>query len=179
MKKVLILITFIFILFLKSTDVVAGDLFVQKSHVSDNKLIKFYTATEVITDTREHRLKKFLESHRSPLAQHADKFVYYADKYEIDWRLVPAISGVESTFGKHIPKNSFNAYGWAGGRYKFQSWESSIEIVTKALKEKYINRGANTLSKINRIYCPPNPKWAGKVAFFIKKIDPNPIVFEL
>ena len=102
-----------------------------------------------------------------------------ADKYGIDWRLVPAITGVESTFGKRIPANSFNAYGWANGDYRFSSWEESIEIVTKALREKYIDKGAASIAKIARRYAPPSTTWGAKVKFFMKKIEPLPVTLSL
>lgn len=126
----------------------------------------------VQTDVRFQRLQLFLESHKSPLAPYAKLFVETADKYQLPfWQLVPAITGVESTFGKHIPLNSYNAYGWANGVYSFSSWEESIEVVTAALKQKYIDRGATTIVKIGAIYAPPSRTWAGKVNYFIQQID--------
>lgn len=123
----------------------------------------------------DHRVKKlqvYLESFHSPLAPYARVFVEKADQYEIpDWSLVPAIAGVESTFGKHIPYNSYNAYGWANGNFDFESWEDSIDIVTQTLKEKYYDKGANTVFKIARIYAPPSTTWASKVNYFMQQIQ--------
>jgi len=130
-------------------------------------------------DPRIATLEKYLNSHNSPLASYAEEFVTYSDKYGLDWRLVPAISGVESTFGKRIPKNSYNAYGWANGNYKFDSWEDSIEVVSKTLRTKYIDRGAPSINKIARRYAPPSSTWAWKVKFFMTKIEPLPIYFDL
>ncbi|OGM75104.1 hypothetical protein A3H19_01860 [Candidatus Woesebacteria bacterium RIFCSPLOWO2_12_FULL_39_9] len=138
---------------------------------------KDYFDTRV--DQRVVRLESFLESHNSPLASYAFEFVWYADLYDIDWRLVPAISGVESTFGKKIPRGSYNAYGWVNGKYRFESWESSIEIVSKTLREKYYDRGATSISQIARRYAPPSKTWAWKVRFFMEKIDSTPVEFDL
>lgn len=124
------------------------------------------------TDTRAQRLEAYLTSHKSPLAAYASVFVAKADEYELDWRLVAAISGVESTFGKKIPANSYNAYGWNGGRYYFKSWEDGIDTVSRTLKEKYADRwGANTVWEIAPYYAPPSKTWAGKVNYFMVKID--------
>ena len=135
--------------------------------------------SQVNSDYRVRVLKLYLTKHNSPLADYAGYFVETADKYNIDWRLVPAISGVESTFGKRIPYDSFNAYGWANGAYKFKSWEDSIEIVTKTLREKYIDRGAPSIAIIARRYAPPSSTWAGKVKFFMARIEPFPVIFSL
>ncbi|MFI5240846.1 MAG: hypothetical protein ACHQUA_00230 [Microgenomates group bacterium] len=130
-------------------------------------------------DYRVYRLKNYLNSHNSPLAEYSEEFIQYADTYDIDWRMVPAISGVESTFGKRIPQNSYNAYGWANGEYRFTSWEDSIDHVSMTLKTKYIDKGAPSIAKIARRYAPPSTTWGTKVKFFMKKIDPLPLEFSL
>lgn len=126
-------------------------------------------------DQRVTRLEAYLKSHNSPLSEYAAVFVQTADKYELpDWRLVPAIAGVESTFGKAIPENSYNAYGWANGTHRFQSWEESIATVSKTLKSRYVDRGADTVEEIGRIYAPPSNTWAVKVRFFMREIGMFP-----
>jgi len=134
-------------------------------------------------DIRTKKLRNFLRFYNSPLAEYAEIMVKTADKYSLNWRLIPAISGVESTFGKAIPAGSFNAYGWANGAYYFNSWEESIEIVTKSLRENYMNRGADTVEKIAPIYAPPSKTWAWKVRYFMEKIEnfapPSPLALEL
>ena len=129
-------------------------------------------------DPRVETLRKYLLGHKSPLADYAQDFVAASDKYGLDWRLVPAISGVESTFGKRIPKGSYNAYGWANGNYKFKSWEDSIEIVSKTLRTKYIDKGAPSINKIARRYAPPSSTWARNVKFFMYKIETFPVAFD-
>ncbi|MEJ2347935.1 MAG: hypothetical protein P8Y17_01900 [Patescibacteria group bacterium] len=173
MNKLLkiILIVFLFI-FISTADVsaavpVAGS----SAQLSRQEDIK--------ADYREEILRNFLEGYGSPLAPYSKVFISLADEYDLDWRLVPAITGVESTFGKRIPSNSYNAYGWANGAYAFESWEESIEVVSRTLRERYIDKGADSVSEIARIYAPPSSTWAGKVKFFMKKINPFPLTFSL
>lgn len=92
---------------------------------------------------------------------------------------MPAIAGVESNFGKRIPTNSYNAYGWANGNYYFKSWENSIETVSKTLKTKYIDRGAIKIHQIAKIYAPPSSSWANKVKYFTNQIGPTGIAFDI
>jgi hypothetical protein len=124
-----------------------------------------------VADNRTQILEDYLDQFNSPLADYADEFVKAADAYDLDWRLLTAITGVESTYGRFIPRNSYNAYGWNNGAYAFHSWEDSIWTVTQSLKENYVDRGANTVEKIGRIYAPPSPFWAGKVKKFMAQID--------
>ena len=159
-------------LFLFNTDSVAAQVSVAESSAN-------LRANVSIADTRVDTLEKFLEKYNSPLAPYSEVFIETADKYELDWRLIPAITGVESTFGKRIPYESFNAYGWANGEYRFTSWEESIEIVGKALRTKYEDKGAVSINQIARRYAPPSSTWAGKVKFFMRKIEAYPLDFDL
>ena len=130
-------------------------------------------------DFRVENLKLYLQKNNSPLTDYAAEFVNYADIYGLDYRLVPAITGVESTFGVHIPYKSFNAYGWSNGEYKFISWEDSIGHVSMSLRTKYLDKGAGTINKIARRYAPPSITWAPKVKNIMVKIDRLPLSYDI
>ena len=122
-------------------------------------------------DRRVIVLENYLVNHDSPLSPYAQDFIEAADYYGIDWRLIPAITGIESSFGKHMPYNSYNAYGWNGGDYQFKSWNDSIWHVAEVLKTKYFDRGAKSIPQIARIYAPPSTIWAGAVIHFTTEIE--------
>ncbi len=171
MKKLLITLA-LWALLATRADSVSAQVLVAESSAS-------LKANEQVTDKRVATLENFLEKYDSPLAPYSEVFIATADKYNLDWRLIPAITGVESTFGKRIPYNSFNAYGWANGEYRFTSWEESIEIVGEALRTKYEDKGAVSINQIARRYAPPSSTWAGKVKFFMRKIEAYPLEFDL
>ncbi len=129
---------------------------------------------EKALDNRTVILQEFLDQHNSPLTPFAADFVATADKYDLDWRLVAAISGVESSFGQQIPDNSFNGWGW--GIYgtnviRFSSWTEGIETVSAGLRTNYINKWkAKDVYEIGRFYAA-SPTWAQRVSYFINKID--------
>lgn len=117
-------------------------------------------------------LSNYLAKYNSPLQYHAQDFIDAAKEYDLDWRLVAAISGVESTFGKQIP-GGYNAWGW--GVYGtqaiyFDSWKDGIYTVSKGLRENYLNKGLTDPYQINRIYAA-SPRWGSKVSFFMKDLD--------
>jgi hypothetical protein len=148
-------------------------------HVVSSSAQIVTTGTTGEVDYRTQILEDFLSNQNSPLSASASDFIYYADKYDIDWRLVAAIAGVESTFGKRIPVNSYNAYGWNNGNYSFESWAESIEVVSKALRENYYDKGATSIDKIARRYAPPSNTWNRKVKYFMGKIDSFPLGFTI
>ncbi len=174
MKKIILFFILLSILFTNLTDNVSASSYVaeQSARLKVNK-------NGSDPDYRIYKLKNFFKAHNSPLVDYSQNMIQSADKYGLDWRFVPAITGVESTFGKNIPLNSYNAYGWANGAYYFNSWEESIEVVSKTLKEKYIDRGAVSINQIARRYAPPSKTWAWKVQYFMNKIDPMLLTFTL
>jgi hypothetical protein len=173
MRKILTILITLIVLILSSAEGTRAQ------NISGQSATLNTVSNDVRFDFRVENLRKFLLKYNSPLADYAEYFVAYADQNNLDYRLVPAITGVESTFGKFIPVDSYNAYGWANGNYKFSSWEDSIEHVSKTLKKSYIDRGVASIRQIAKVYAPPSTTWGGNVTFFVSKIDTLPLNFDI
>lgn len=123
-------------------------------------------------DIRVDVLQRYLESQDSPLAPFAQDFVAQADLYQIDWRLLVAIAGRESTFAKAEP--CINAWGYGiypGSMRCFSSYPEAIQIISKDLREKYMNQwGAQTVWEIGKVYAS-SPTWASGVVYFMNDIN--------
>lgn len=156
----------VFLAVANSNPVLATTNVVASSAVLKNEVLGIKNA-----DSRAEKLEAFLTVHKSPLACYASDFVTASDRYDLDWKLLPAIAGVESTFGKQVPAGSYNAYGWNNGFWQFTSWPTSIDYVSQALREKYFDRGLDTVAKIAPVYAPPSKTWAGKVIYFMEQIE--------
>lgn len=128
---------------------------------------------EVEIDNRGKILKEYLAKYNSPMTDSAEAFIEQADKYNLDWKLVVSIAGVESYYGKHIPPYSYN--GWGFGVYgnnvrRFASWEDGIETVSKALREEYMDaRGHSNIYEIGSTYAA-DPRWPYKVQHFVDQL---------
>ncbi len=149
--------------------------FAQQKESATSANIKSATYfSEAGYDSRVKILKSYLESYNSPLAPYAQEFVGQADKYSLDWKLVAAISGVESTFGHQIPYNSYNAWGW--GVYgdnviRFKSWSEGIDTISQGLRERYINQwGGQNIYQIGANYAA-SPVWAQHVELYMGRIQ--------
>lgn len=144
----------------------------------DSKLFYNDISEFSFSDPRILAMRKFLKDYGSPMYPYADVFIYEADKYGLDWRLVAAISGVESAFGNIIPPNSNNAWGWRGGPGGawsiWPSWGEGIATVTRGLAIGY---GTHlTPFQIESTYCPPcgeNPAhpWANGVQSYMNQLN--------
>lgn len=125
-------------------------------------------------DLRPEKLERYLRAYNSPLANHAGTFITVADRYDIDWRFMPALAGVESGFG-NATHSSYNAWGWMSGE-GFSSWDEAIETVGQGLYKGYFSRGYTSLSAIEERYAPPsaaNPDhpWATRMSKYMAEID--------
>jgi hypothetical protein len=143
------------------------------SHFPESGLLMNFG--DILVDKRVPKLRAYLDHFESPLAQHASTFIEEADRNDVDWRLVAAIAGTESTFGKHIPAGSYNAWGWgiptgAQSGVGFENWKEGIAEVTRGLRKNYMNKGAVTIEQIGRIYAA-SPAWSSHVRFFIDELD--------
>ncbi len=123
-------------------------------------------------DERVLKLSQYLKTRNSSLAPYAQTFVDEADKNGLDYKLLPAIAGVESTFGRAFMPGTYNYYGWGGGLIYFESNEDGIAKVSEGLKKGYLDKGAKSVAAISYIYCPPSHfSWYSKVTNFMDGID--------
>ena len=121
-------------------------------------------------DDRAKLLKKFLSEKNSPMARDAEKLVKIADKYNLDWKLLPAIAGVESHYGQAVPSGSYNPYGWNNGSAYFENWSNATEIVASGIRSRYAPSGVVTPGRIGPSYAA-SPTWATHVFGYMQQID--------
>src|SRR3989344_5759561 len=168
MGKVFILFFVLFLLLSNIGKIYAAE----NSSGSSAALLK--PGVDTAPDNRVKILEEFLKQYNSPLVPHAVDFVKYADEYKLDWKLVASIAGLESTFGKAIPYNSYNGWGWGiygDNMILFSSWTEGIKTVSEGLRTNYINKwGARDVYEIGRFYAS-SPTWAERVTYLMEQIE--------
>ncbi len=127
-----------------------------------------------VDDARVGKVLAFLAAYNSPLSDYATAIVMDADKYDIDYRLLPAIAAQESgdcTKGHSVEwKNC-----WGFGIYTkhittFASYEEAIDTVSRYFANKKL-RGVDTLTEIGAIYNPNDTNgWKAKVNIFMSEM---------
>lgn len=101
---------------------------------------------DVVTPRRIHR---FLDSQGSPMARYAKHIVRAGVRYEIDPRVIVAIAGVESGYGRQAP--GYNAWGW--GRARWGSWPGAIEAFSRSVAASYRSLRGGHFERAARSYC--------------------------
>lgn len=126
-------------------------------------------------DARPEIVRQYLDYYNSPLVPYADLLVQTADKYSLDFRLIAAIAQKESNLCKIIPPGSYNCWGWGitgESTLGFDSYEQGIEIVSKGLRENYLDKGYTTTEEIMSKYTPlSNGSWAEGVNQFMTEMQ--------
>ncbi len=122
-------------------------------------------------DARVEIVKSFFNQYKSPLEPFAQSIIDSADRYNIDFRLLPAIAMQESNLCKKIKAGSNNCWGF--GIYgktltTFDNYPQAINQVSKTLAANYINKGLKTPDQIMKKYTPTNTgSWADSVNHFM------------
>jgi hypothetical protein len=134
------------------------------------------TQEEVIRQEKAELVDKFFASYDAPLEGHGMKFVLEAEKNGIDYRLLPAISMIESTGGKQACKKVPNSvFGWGSCKISFKSIDESIEIVTRSLGGNHPGTARHyenkTTLQILRKYNSVIPTYPQKVVRVMKMIS--------
>lgn len=159
----------------------------EQTIIPSSQNFKLYAAlpdnSQIITDSIEIKdarakiVEDFFKDYKSQLSAYGDFFIEIADKYNLDFRLLPAIAMQESNGGTKMIKNSYNPFGfgiYGSKSLKFSSFEEAIDKVGYSLKEDYLDEGLETTEEIMTKYTPPSLKkggvWAKGVNSFMAKM---------
>lgn len=134
------------------------------------------TTSAHVMDARVEILRQYLDRYNSPLLPYAEDLVSTADKYGLDFRLLPAIAQQESNLCKKIPVNSHNCWGWgihSAGTLGFPDYSSAIDAVASGLKNEYIDKGYKTVDQIMDKWVPHSPQrsWSKSVSGFMAEME--------
>ena len=124
------------------------------------------------TDPRTIRIKQYFLERDCPAHVYAADFVQAAEQNELDWRLLPSISMVESTGGKLAPNN--NMFGWDNCDVKFVSNREGIYQVASRLKKSPFYRGKE-VDGILKTY-NPRQEYASAVKAVMAQLGPPQFV---
>jgi hypothetical protein len=122
------------------------------------------------------QIDTFLLGKASPIAGNGNTFFNSGVTYNVDPRLIVAISGQESSFGTNWaackpPPQGFNAWSWFYNgncpNSPFSSFADGIQRVTSGIRRLYLNQGRTTIAAIRQIYCASGcGNWTGGVSGF-------------
>jgi len=120
---------------------------------------------DVLLETQKVKAAKidaYFGKYNLPAEGYGLAMVKAADKYDLDWRLLPALAKLETTGGKHVcknPKGANNWFGWGSCKIRFDSVEESFDVIAKNLSgnnpntERYYKD--KSVAKILDVYNPP------------------------
>jgi len=120
-------------------------------------------------DPRLQTLRNFFSKAECPAAKYSEAFLEAADAYELDWRLLPSLSFVESTGGKAARNN--NLFGWDSGRAHFPNPIAAIHAVGYKLANSILYKD-KSLDRLLATY-NPNLDYAQKVKSVMRRISPS------
>jgi hypothetical protein len=142
------------------------------------EMVKGFSSDVQTADARPIIIAEFLEKNSSPLKPYnywGQFLTNLADKYRIDYRLLPSIAMQESNLCKKIPDNTFNCLGLgihARGTWGFPSFEANFDKAAEILRKNYINEGLLTPDQIQNKYTPSsNGSWEFAVNQFMDKLE--------
>lgn len=117
-------------------------------------------------DPRQQALKRFFQKADCPAQHYSAAFIEAADRYDLDWRLLPSLSYVESTGGKMARHN--NLFGWKSGEAQFSSPIEGIRHVGYRLAHSILYRD-KSLDELLATY-NPSGEYAQKVKSVMRRI---------
>src|SRR5689334_18888943 len=93
-------------------------------HADSTKPATAEYRTEPTRDPRLAFLRNFFAQGHCPALELSGVFLEAADRYGLDWRLLPSLSFIETSGGKAARNN--NLFGWDSGKAAFSSAAACI-----------------------------------------------------
>jgi len=118
-------------------------------------------------DPRAERLRAFFRAYHCPEPHHVEAYLRAADRYGLDYRLLPAISVRETTCGWNEKNNNF--WGYHPGRQSFASVESGIEFLARQLAINPPYAGKDIVEKL--FTYNPRRAYADEVRRIMRQIE--------
>jgi hypothetical protein len=117
-------------------------------------------------DPRIGRLNGFFKSFHCPAPYHASEYVRAADRYGLDYRLLPAVSIRETLCGKaeRHPNNP-----WGFHQESFPSIAAGIDFLARRLTQHPYYKGKTILEKL--FTYNPKPAYPGEIDRIMRKIE--------
>jgi hypothetical protein len=115
--------------------------------------------------------ENILNRYGSPMAGYGNIIVQKADECGGDYKILLAIAGNESGFGK-IPYKLYNPYGYLDG-IQYSGWEESLSYLSCVISQRFIDPCGGDIVCIESKYGgsdTAHEKWIWNINFFIKQI---------
>ena len=166
----------------QKTDTVPVVLF-QKLHTVAPLFAALNQADEAKAKTLQMQadtIDTFLKGRNSPLAGKGMAFAIAAANNHLNYRLLVAIAGRESTFARNeCQKVSFNPFGWNSCHTGFESYDDAINSISEHLGGNNENTDQyyadKTTEQILKKYNSVIPKYAKQVIKIMDMIGPADI----
>lgn len=124
-------------------------------------------STLPLKDPRSTRLEAFFKAYDCPGPFHIQEYLQAADSHALDYRILPAISLVESTCGAYERMN--NRWGWDSVQSGFDSIPAGIDYISEQLAEAPQYRGKTVKEKL--FTYNPLPQYVRKVERLMREIE--------
>jgi hypothetical protein len=118
-------------------------------------------------DLRASRLDRVFHLYHCPKPYHVDEYLRAADAFQLDYRLLPAVSIRETTCGVGEVEN--NRWGFHPGRQSFPSIEAGIAFMARRLAEGTYYKGKTLQQKL--FTYNPLPAYPDEVARIMSQIE--------
>lgn len=114
---------------------------------------------------RESKLESFFESYNCPRPFYTSDYLQAADTYHLDYRLLPAISVVESKCGEYRRWN--NRWGWSARG--FSTVRAGIDFIASKLADGDFYKDKTTEGKL--LLYNPRPQYTRVVKRLMGEIE--------
>lgn len=124
-----------------------------------------------IEHKKRANLIRFFQYYKCPDINYSliSAYVSNAELNNLDYRILPSISIIESQCGKRYPRDTHNIWGWNSADSGFPSLSDGVAFISDKLAYGHYYKGKSLERKLNA-YCP-NPTYPDRIKFLMNQIN--------
>lgn len=142
-----------------------------KQEIETKRFQKISEIEEKVLEEKSARVEALFARYNSPMAGLGRLIINRATECGGDYKIVVAIAGNESGFGR-VPYKLYNPFGYLDG-VQYANWEDAVNQVSCKIAKEFLKPCNNDLTCIIRTYGGDDtdkPKWISNITYFMSQL---------
>lgn len=142
-----------------------------RQEIETKRFQKISEIEEQVLAEKTAKIEALLARYNSPMAGLGRLMINRSTECGGDYKIVVAIAGNESGFGR-IPYKLYNPFGYLDG-VQYAGFEDAVNQISCKISKEFLKPCNNNLECVIRTYGGPDtdkPKWISNITFFMNQL---------
>ncbi len=142
-----------------------------EQEIETKRFQKISEIEERVLEEKAAKIEALFSRYNSPMSGLGKLIINRATECGGDYKIIVAIAGNESGFGR-IPYKLYNPFGYLDG-VQYANWEDAVNQISCKISKEFLKPCNNDLTCVISTYGGPDtdkPKWISNITYFMSQL---------